>query len=179
MVLRHFPDDRAFEHYLREHQLPYVAVDEAKRALHTQPDTPHTLEAGLKNFDFVVYPPTRSGTPSAGLLIDVKGRACRRTTFETWVSEDDITSLTRWQALFGPGFRSAFVFLHWWTDPPADGLFREIFEHQGRWYAPSVILLDDYTTAMKPRSPRWRTVSLPKAAFDRFSQPLARMLNTD
>ena len=44
--------------------MPYVAVDEAKRALFST--------AKLKSFDFVVYSKT-----GPNLLVDVKGRSCR------------------------------------------------------------------------------------------------------
>ncbi|MEQ9455303.1 MAG: HYExAFE family protein [Phycisphaeraceae bacterium] len=180
MVLRRFPDDCAFETYLRDLSAPYVAVDEARRSPCSAPSldpqqrpTISTEGTPLKSFDFVVYTQSEAGD---NLLVDVKGRSCRHSRFECWVTEDDVSSLTRWQELFGPSFRAAFVFLHWWDDIPADGLFREVFEHRGRWYAPSLVMLDDYAAAMRPRSSRWRTVSLRKADFDRLSQPLSRLL---
>ena len=46
---------------------PYVAVDEAKKALFAN--------AQLKSFDFVVY--SKNGP---NLLVDVKGRKCRNRT---------------------------------------------------------------------------------------------------
>src|SRR5277367_4689809 len=66
--------EAAFEAFLRDRAIPYVAVDEAKKALFAN--------AKLKSFDFVVY--SRSGP---NLLIDVKGRQARsrgRGGFETW-----------------------------------------------------------------------------------------------
>src|SRR5918999_457877 len=53
--------EAAFEAYLRDRAIPYVAVDEAKKALFAN--------AKLKSFDFVVYSKT-----GPNLLIDVKGR---------------------------------------------------------------------------------------------------------
>ena len=53
--------EAAFEAYLRSRGIPYVAVDEAKKALFAN--------AKLKSFDFVVY--SKNGP---NLLIDVKGR---------------------------------------------------------------------------------------------------------
>ncbi|QDU70218.1 HYExAFE family protein [Mucisphaera calidilacus] len=175
MVLRHHPDDCAFEHFLRSAGLPYVAVDEAKRSLCTAPDLADRdrLDA-LKNFDFVVYSPA-----GPNLLIDVKGRsAARSIATGAWVSHDDIDSLTRWQALFGTGFQAAFVFLHHWPDVPADGLFREVFEHRGRWYAPALVTLEDFTAAMRIRSARWNTLHLRAADYNRLAHPLARYLST-
>ena len=43
--------EAAFEGYLRHRAIPYVAIDEAKRALFAN--------AKLKSFDFVVYSKTR------------------------------------------------------------------------------------------------------------------------
>ena len=53
--------EAAFEAFLRGKGIPYVAVDEAKKALFA--------DAKLKSFDFVVYSKT-----GPNLLIDVKGR---------------------------------------------------------------------------------------------------------
>ena len=53
--------EACFEDYLRTAGVPYVAVDEAKKALFAG--------VRLKSFDFVVY--SASG---ANLLVDVKGR---------------------------------------------------------------------------------------------------------
>src|SRR2546423_987338 len=59
--------EAAFEAFLRERGIPYVAVDEAKKALFAN--------AKLKSFDFVVY--SKNGP---NLLVDVKGRQCRDRT---------------------------------------------------------------------------------------------------
>src|SRR5262245_33635932 len=64
MAQRRFHYEQAFEHYLRSNRVPYVAVDEAKKALAPAGRGP----SSLKSFDFVVYAPQRN------LLIDVKGR---------------------------------------------------------------------------------------------------------
>ena len=73
--------EAAFEAFLRHRGIPYVAVDEAKKALFAN--------AKLKSFDFVVY--SKSGP---NLLIDVKGRQHRdrtgRKTFECWTTERDV-----------------------------------------------------------------------------------------
>jgi hypothetical protein len=58
------PYEAAFETFLKEQGLCYVAVDETRRAV--LGDVP------VKNLDFIVLAPT-----GAKLLIDVKGRPCR------------------------------------------------------------------------------------------------------
>lgn len=244
MAQRRHHYERAFEEYLRTRRIPYVAVDEARKALlpdnaplrltaAVEPTAGHEAadSVALKSFDFVIYGWDWSGRGGSGaghaesnLLLDVKGRrvvAARRrlaagvgaggpggfggagpgataiTGFEglpepdaeprrrgkvrqgvgrleSWVTQDDIDSLTRWASLFGPGFDPAFVFVYWCDDQPPDALFQEVFEFQGRWYALRGVRLSDYVAAMKPRSLRWRTVHVPTGAFERISRPFVK-----
>lgn len=183
--------ERAFEHHLRDGGIPYVSVDDARRALlperaslrvtETDPSDPaETRSRALKSFDFVVY------GGASNLLVDIKGRKIGRKAAETaatakrppkvgrlesWVTLDDIDSLRAWERLFGGGFSAAFVFVYWCVERPPGELFQEIIEHQGRWYAVRGVSLSDYCSAMKVRSPRWRTVDLRTADFDRLSRP--------
>lgn len=185
--------EAAFEHYLRLRHVPYVMVDEARKALlppganfklqpaddHGEVDRHAARPVGLKSFDFVIY-----GEP-VNYLIEIKGRrlASRVGTsregidrlrpasagrLESWVTLDDLDSLERWVALFGEPFRAAFVFIYLCDELPPAALFEEMFEFRGRWYALRAIELDRYKPAMKERSARWRTVHLPSAAFDRL-----------
>lgn len=101
-------------------------------------------------------------------------RLNRRGRLESWVTQEDVDSLRVWQDLFGVGFESAFVFVYWCDEQPPDGLFQEVFDFQGRWYALRAIGLREYVSAMKARSARWRTVDLPGEAFERLSQPFAQ-----
>ena len=181
MAQRRFHYERAFEEFLRSRRIPYVAVDEAKKAL--LPEGAHLRcgDAGeggpsaLKSFDFVIY------GDSGNLLIDIKGRkvgTSRRSgqlggRLESWVTLDDIESLRRWQELFGPGFEPAFVFVYWCDVQPPDALFQEVIEHRGVWYALRAVTLSAYREHMKVRSPRWGTVDIPQAMFERISQPFA------
>lgn len=90
--------EAAFEDYLRKNGLPYIAVDEAKKALFAG--------AKLKSFDFVVYRPT-----GQNLLVDVKGRLCplrKSTTLQNWTTREDIDDLRQWQEIFGDGFSAVF-----------------------------------------------------------------------
>ncbi len=188
MAQRRHHYERAFEQYLRVRRIPYVAVDEARKAL--LPDgigspsggVPDAAPGGgaLKSFDFVIY------GDGLNLLVDIKGRRVVRRRahagssstgrLETWVTQEDVDSLRRWEHLFGGatgGFEGAFVFVYWCDDQPPDALFQEVFEYQQRWYALRAVTLADYAAAMKPRSARWRTVHLPTAAFERLSHPFA------
>ncbi len=166
MVQRRFHYDQAFEHYLRSRSIPYVAVDEARKALRGQ--------VKLKNFDFVVY-----GESGRNLLVDVKGRKHAGKTgnqLHNWVTVDDVSDLRQWQTVFGEGFAAAFVFLYWCEAQPPDALFHEVFEYRERWYSVLGALVDDYEPLMTERSAKWRTVHVPAGPFGRISRPLRDLL---
>jgi len=117
--------EAAFEGFLRDRRIPYVAVDEAKKALFAN--------AKLKSFDFVVYPQNKPR-----LLVDVKGRSLRnrakRSGFETWATEADVKDLLQWEQVFGEGFTAVFGFVYW-IDPPLPGLqtaFGDVAENGGK-----------------------------------------------
>lgn len=177
MAQRRHHYERAFEGYLRSSKVPYVAVDEARKALLPDARGPWRGpgEAGaIKSFDFVVY------GEGANLLVEVKGRkvprrigGAGRGRLECWVGREDVEALGVWRRLFGPEFEPVFVFVYWCEAQPPDGLFQEVFEFGGRWYAVRSIGLDDYAGAMRPRSERWGTVDLPAASFERLSRPFA------
>ena len=82
----HIDYEAAFEDYLQTQQIPYVAVDEAKRAAFR--------DAKLKSFDFIVY-----SARSTNWLVDIKGRrwaarkAGRRPAWENWVTQADVDGL--------------------------------------------------------------------------------------
>jgi len=176
----------------------------------TTPATP--TAPTLKSFDFVMYGARRN------LLIDVKGRrlttrATRATKslsmpgnptpsapthtgrLESWVTQDDITSLQTWQTLFGKGFAAAILFCYWYdhqpptsrdshaaqqlaqqpaqqpAQPQIQSPAQQLVHHNGHHYALRAVLVDDYAKHMKPRSQRWRTVDLPTEAFEQISHP--------
>src|SRR5436190_14794520 len=114
--------EAAFEAFLRDRGVPYVAVDEAKKALFAN--------AKLKSFDFVVY--SKNGP---NLLVDVKGRQMRdssKRTFESWTTERDVSDLLEWERVFGDGFKAILTFIYWIDAPltPEAGMF----SHRERWY---------------------------------------------
>lgn len=166
MANRRFHYELAFEHYLRAKQVPYVAVDEARKSLRGP--------VKLKNFDFVVY-----GQRELNWLIDVKGRkhsGRSNKALDNWVTREDVTDLLQWQEVFGAGFRSAVAFLYWCEVQPPDALFLETFEFRDRWYAVLACPIDDYQRLMTPRSERWQTVHIPAEAWNRVSRPLMDLL---
>lgn len=179
--------EHAFEAYLRARRVPYVAVDEAKKAL--LPDGARLglwdealgRERTLKSFDFVVY------GESTNLLVEVKGRKlgrgagamvdapqrARGPRLESWVNGEDVGALETWAQLFGPGFEAVFVFVYWCQEAPSGALFEETFEHRGRWYAVRAVPTSAYARAMRVRSQRWGTMHVDPRTFDAISGPFS------
>lgn len=158
--------EAAFEEYLRERRLGYVAVDETRRSL---------LDDGpIKSLDFIVYGPW-----GARLLVDVKGRRFPggtdekpRRVWENWSTEDDIAGLLLWARRFGPGYRGLLVFAY--EIMPSVALpanTPDLWEWDGRTYLFRAVAAEAYRRQMRVRSPRWGTVCLPNEAFRELVQP--------
>lgn len=162
MAHRNIHYEAAFEDYLRCMGLPYVAVDETKKAIFAG--------ASVKSFDFLVY-----STDGPNLLADVKGRkfpdsgAGRRKSntraWENWITRDDVHGLGEWEKVFGPDFRATLIFAYWLQGPPQRAPFQDVHLFRKRHYAFMAISLADYVTAARPRSAKWQTIAMPSAAF--------------
>lgn len=168
MAIRSNHYDVAFEHLLRQIRRPYVAVNEAKRAL--------AGEASLKSLDFIVYAPQ-----ATNLLVDVKGRRFptggpHGHCWESWTDAEEIDSLVKWEQVFGLGFRSVLVFAYEIIDQRHLEKHSLWWEFRRRKYAFYGVYASDYAARMKRRSPRWETVSLPASAFREIRRPLLDLL---
>jgi hypothetical protein len=160
--------EAAFEAFIRWLRVPCVATDEAKRAL--------AGESQLKNPDFLLYPRF-----SSNLVVEVKGKRAKngrgRRDWENWVTSDDLDGLVRWQAMFGPGFRSILSFVY--AEPiqvfplPGDN---GAFEFRGREYRFWAVELDDYIAHLRSRGPAWKAVAMARRAFRRRVRPLVEWL---
>jgi len=156
--------DAAFEAYLRQQRTAYVAVDESKRAL--------MADASLKSMDFIVY-----SAHSANLLVDVKGRSQGTgRNSESWVTLEDIHSLTKWEQVFGENFRSLLVFAYEICEESADEPAHSVVTFQTKRYAFYGVWVDDYRQLMKQRSPSWQTVWVPAAGFRQQRFPVGTLL---
>jgi hypothetical protein len=159
--------ETAFEEFLRERRVAYVAVDEARRSL--------LPESSLKSLDFIVSSP-RGET----WLVDVKGRRFpsgeQKQYWKNWSTRDDLVSLSRWEKVFGDRFEGLFVFaynIHGDRSPlPAD----QLFEHRGGLYGFVAIRLGHYAAHARQISPRWDTVAMPVEQFRQLAQPLDALL---
>jgi len=176
--------EAAFEHHLRAQRVPYVAVNEARKALLPGGgslslgngwDGPVEGTRALKSFDCVLY------RDAGNLLVELKGRRLdgggpdglvAPSRLQSWVTREDVESLLLWEELFGRGFRASFVFVYWCEALPPEPLFEEVFQFRGRWYALRAIPVAAYAEVMRTRSPSWDTVHLSSAVFDRLSGPL-------
>jgi hypothetical protein len=160
--------EAAFEAYLQELGLCYVAVDETRRSLLGA--TP------LKSLDFILY-----GPDGARLVVDVKGRRFPggrrehpRRVWECWSTRADVDGLQRWAQLSGPDYRGLLVFsyhLQAGVELPADT--EGLWSWRGRRYLLRGVASADYQRCMRVRSPRWDTVDLPRADFRRLVKPLS------
>jgi hypothetical protein len=190
--------DAAFEAYLRHVGVPFVVVDEARRARLNQ--------VSLKSMDFIVTAPS-----SHNLLVDVKGRhfpsGCGPDRgraghkWENWATKDDLDSLLRWQEVFGDGFRSMLIFAYELLDAgsaddlAADDVANEAasaaakegearrssghaapFFFRGRFYSFFGVWADEYKTAMHARSQSWETVSVPSREYRDLRISVAELL---
>ncbi|MCG3178078.1 MAG: hypothetical protein BIFFINMI_00401 [Phycisphaerae bacterium] len=159
MSQRHIHYEAAFEDYLRSVGRPYIAVDDAKKAVFGG--------AQIKSFDFLVY-----GDGPTNWLVDVKGRklslpsASSRGHLENWTTREDIVGLSQWARVFGDSFAGLLVFVYWLTEPelglPFAGLRHEF---RGRTYVMGATTVAWYASQLRDRSRRWGTVSVPSKVF--------------
>ncbi len=174
MVKRNNHYEAAFEAYLRDRRVPYVAVDEARRSLLAGGDS-------VKSLDFIVSP-QETPTPT-NWLVDVKGRRFpagekNKQYWKNWSTRDDILSLCRWEDLFGDQFGGLFVFAFNIVGDRSPLPPDELFEFRQALYGFVAIRLSDYLGHARIISPRWDTVAIPAAAFRRLARPVAQFLST-
>lgn len=161
--------EAAFEAFLRQQRLPYLAVDEARRSLMGD-------GRSLKSLDFVV-------TTDGGVtwLIDVKGRRfpsgeTQKQYWKNWSFRDDLDSLRQWEALFGPGFAGMFVFAYHVLGDRAPLPAGELFAFRRNLYAFLGIELGVYMQYAEELSPSWETVAMRRGVFRRLVRPVHEFL---
>ena len=157
--------EAAFEAYLREHQVPYVAVDEARRSLMADGQS-------IKSLDFIV-----ASRATTTWLVDVKGRRFpsgdeQKQYWKNWSPAEDLDSLTQWESLFGEKFRGLFVFAYHVVGDRAPLPEERLFRFREAIYGFVGVALSDYVAHARPLSPRWDTVAMPAAPFRRLARPI-------
>jgi len=159
--------ERAFENWLIDNRIRYVAVDESKRVAFGR--------SSIKSFDYLLYPRSQQT-----IIAELKGRTFKGTGFaklagfECWVTADDVDGLDIWQKVFGPGHIAVFVFAYRIENIDVDFDGREVYNFAQDRYIFFAVKLSDYRVFMKRRSPKWRTVTLPA---DKFRQCAVQMQN--
>lgn len=159
--------ERALAGFLRARRVPYVAVNETRRAPH------HS--ATLKSLDFIV---TSCG--GENLLVDVKGRLWPqtkgRTRWENWATHDDLRSLQTWETMFGAGHRAVLVFAY--LVDSDDGWLNDeaLFPWEGQYYAFYAVRAQDFAAHWRVRSPKWETITLSQADYRALRTPLVDLL---
>ncbi|MHC4478022.1 MAG: HYExAFE family protein [Planctomycetota bacterium] len=154
--------ERAFENWLIDNHIRYVAVDESKKTAFGR--------SKVKSFDFLLYPRNPQKDHQV-IIAEVKGRLfkgatlARLTGLECWVTTDDVDGLVSWQRLFGRGHLAVFVFAYQVEKIDVDFDGRGFYDFADNRYVFFAIKLDDYRRFMKRRSPKWKTVNLPADKF--------------
>ena len=163
--------EAAFEAYLRDRQVSFVAVDEAKRS--------QLSDVLVKSLDFIIV-----GVDTAKLVVDVKGRRFPggqpdqpRKVWQNWAEHEDIDGLTRWAEHFGPDYRGILAFTYHIVAPfqvPPDT--PDQFTYRDKCYLMRAINVADYKICMRERSRRWGTVHLGMVDFRRLVRPFSEFL---
>lgn len=161
--------EAAFEAYLRQHRVAYVAVNEQRRSLIGQ--------GSLKNLDFIVSP-----SDSVSLLVDVKGRrfpSAGGQYWRNWSTWDDLQSMARWQDKIGPGSCALLVFAYEIVGSRSPVNADQLYQFRGRWYAFLAVRVPDYIQFSRPISERWQTVGMSAQQFRQAAFSLTDVLESN
>jgi hypothetical protein len=164
--------EAAFEAWLRSLRVPYVAVNEAHRALAT---TGGGRERSLKSLDFLVSPPQSRER----WLIDIKGRhfpTAGHQYWRNWSTTDELESLANWELLMGPRATALLVFAYNIIGDRAPLPPEELFVHRGSLYGFVGIRLDHYTGFARQLSRRWKTVTVSVPQFRMLARPARELM---
>jgi hypothetical protein len=161
----------AFEAFLRERGVATLPIVEARRS--------YLDDSEIKSPDFLVVGPAETR-----YVVDVKGRRfpgrgvrCHK-VWENWSPRADVEGLARWAARFGTGFRGVLAFVyHILPEVELMPGTPDQFKFRDRLYLIRGVTVTDYSTAMRPRSPRWGTVHLTKDAFQSVVKPFSHFLS--
>ena len=160
--------EAAFERFLRNQRIPYVAVDETCRSL--------SAEGSIKSLDFIVSP----ADGPCSWLVDVKGRRFpsgrQRRYWTNWSTCDDIHSMARWEQLSGPRFCGLLVFAYNVAGDRASLAREQLLEFRGGLYGFVPIRLVHYAARARRISPKWQMVAMPSSDFRALAEPAFAIL---
>ena len=161
--------DVAFEAYLRDRQISYVAVDESRRS---PGGSDATAGQTLKSLDFIVSP----RETQVSWLVDVKGRhfpaGRRKQYWRNWTTADELHSLARWESLFGQQFAALLVFAYLVLEDVAPLPPEQLFTYRDRLYGFVGIRPHHYLALGRVISPKWSTLAVPGNQFRQLARPV-------
>ncbi len=162
--------EAAFEAFLRDRGVAYIAVDEAKRAMMGY--------VSLKNVDFIV-----NATDGRNWLVDVKGRRFpaggrSKQYWRNWSTQDDVDSLAQWERAFGERFASLLVFAYDVVGDRAPLPQDQLFAFRGHLYGFVAIRLHEYAHFARTISPKWKTLAMPVSMFRQLAEPMDQLLDS-
>jgi len=161
--------ERAVEHYLRTHRLPYLSINQRRRPL--------AAYRPLKNFDLLVR--ARSGQH---YLVEVKGRQFpyvhrgKKVFWENWVHEEDLEGLRLWRDYFGFGFTGLVCYAYLITEPEYLDTFASRSQWKERTFGLVALTLEDFLRWGERRSASWKAWHIPPTQFRQLIRPLAAFL---
>lgn len=160
--------ETAFEAYLKDRNVPFLAVEERHR---------NKLDDGstLKNLDFVI-----SRSKGTSWLIDVKGRkfpgGTRGGYWRHWTTQDDLVGLRHWETMFGERFTGLLVFAYLICGDRSPLPESQLFEYRSRLYGFIGISIMDYLSESRLLSPKWQTFSMPTHRFRLLAKPFEHFI---
>lgn len=161
--------EKAFEAYLRDRRIPFLAVEEHRR-------TRLGDGSSVKSLDFVI-----SQTTGPSWLIDVKGRKFPCGTsggyWKHWSTRDDLVGIRRWETLFGEKFSGLFVFAYHVCGEHSPLPPEQLFLYGKKLYAFVGIRLADYLPEARVLSARWQTFSMPVQRFRALARPFEEFID--
>ncbi|MEW5955081.1 MAG: HYExAFE family protein [Candidatus Micrarchaeota archaeon] len=157
----------AFEAFLRQHQLLYLAINEARR--------PIFRGRKVKNFDFIVVSKNKKL-----LLIDIKGKQfpyeskIGKNYWENWITKDDGVYLAQWSKVFHATALLVYVYkIKYAAD---EALFDDLFRFKGKKYGLAAIEIGDYLKNAKPRSGKFKAISVSREKMPLLTKPISSFL---
>lgn len=145
--------ERAFESWLKDNGIQYLAIDQQKRTAFSR--------SKIKSFDFLFYT-----ADMRAYIAEVKGRKFSGKNFSAfgslpnWVTDDDICGLENWIRIFSGQYAGLFVFAYDLENIDVETDGREIYDYLGRRYVFMAVRLADYLDGATVRSRKWKTLHL-------------------
>ncbi|MCE5341301.1 MAG: HYExAFE family protein [Planctomycetaceae bacterium] len=161
--------ERAFQCWLKDNGVQYLAVDQHKRTAFSR--------CKIKSFDFLFY--TAGGR---AVIAEVKGRKFAGKNFSAfgtlpnWVTDDDITGLENWIRIFSSRYEGLFIFAYDLENIDVETDGREIYDCLGRRYVFMAVRLADYLAGATLRSIKWKTLHLSAEYFKKCSFDVNEMV---